>query len=162
MAKLNSRQRRRTKNTHMNNSRKGWVLVFIQFLCLGVLMGWPPAFPFSLAGKAISGTGILLGIWAILAMPPSSLSFHPKPRASGKFTSKGPYRLIRHPMYGAVIIVAIAQLYDYPNQKNIFALGLLIITLWAKIMLEEKFLADKYAGYAGYKNSTKKLIPFIW
>lgn len=146
----------------MNHASIGWILVLGQFLCLGLLFGLPPSLPFSFAGKAIFFTGILTGIWAVLAMPPASLSVHPQPKSSGKFTSKGPYRLIRHPMYAAVILVAIPQASDHPTTKNIMAVLTLITILVVKIILEEKLLITRYDGYAEYKKTTKKLIPFIW
>lgn len=146
----------------MNHATMGWILVTGQFLCLGVLFGLPPTLPFSFAGKAIFFTGIMAGIWAVIAMPPASLSVHPQPKSSGKFTSKGPYRLIRHPMYAAVILVAFPQALDHPIPKNFIAVIALFAILVVKIMLEEKLLTTRYAGYAGYKKSTKKLIPFIW
>jgi protein-S-isoprenylcysteine O-methyltransferase Ste14 len=146
----------------MNASLQGWVLVVIQFICLGLLFGYPMVFPVSPAGKLFFYSGMLLGIWAIVAMPPASLTIHPVPKTGGSLAFKGPYRLIRHPMYAAVILVSFSQLFDYFGLKNVSCFIILTGALIAKIIMEEKLLVEKYSGFAAYQQKTKKIIPFVW
>jgi protein-S-isoprenylcysteine O-methyltransferase Ste14 len=146
----------------MNASIKGWLLVTIQFVCLGLLFGNPIVFPVSTSGQLIFYLGLLLGLWAIIAMPPASLTIHPNPKTGGRLAFKGPYRFIRHPMYAAVLMVATAQLIDYFGIKNVCCFILLAGALIAKIFMEEKLLLEKYSSFSAYQQKTKKLIPFMW
>jgi protein-S-isoprenylcysteine O-methyltransferase Ste14 len=146
----------------MNSNLKGWILVGIQFICLGLLFAWPFTSPYSFSGKGFFYTGLILGIWAVIAMPPASLTVHPKPKSTGRLAFKGPYRIIRHPMYAAVLMVAIGQCVDYPDLKNIMALVCLATVLALKINMEEKYLSAKYPDFISYQKKSYKLIPFIW
>jgi protein-S-isoprenylcysteine O-methyltransferase Ste14 len=119
-------------------------------------------FPGSPAGKLLFYSGMLLGIWAIVAMPPASLTIHPVPKTGGSLAFKGPYRLIRHPMYAAVIWVSFSQVFDHFGWKNACCFIILVGALMAKIIMEEKLLVEKYSGFAAYQQKTKKLIPFVW
>jgi protein-S-isoprenylcysteine O-methyltransferase Ste14 len=75
---------------------------------------------------------------------------------------EGVYGIVRHPMYGGVTLAALGW--------SLFALSplgvLLSMGLFAffdrKAAQEEIWLAEKYPGYADYKQRVKKLIPFVY
>ena len=79
-----------------------------------------------------------------------------------KLIEKGLYKYIRHPAYLGNII----QIIGFPlilNSYYSLLVSVLTVYLFLKrINLEEKFLENNLDGYREYKNSTCKLIPFIW
>jgi protein-S-isoprenylcysteine O-methyltransferase Ste14 len=146
----------------MNNSIKGWVLVLLQFICLGLLFIYPAKAQFRGPGLFLIISGVLLLAAAIIYMPAKNYTVHPKPTKFGRFTASGPYRLIRHPMYTSVIIIAIGVVSNHFDIIRCLILIVLIFTLITKINFEDSLLNEKYPEYDMYKLTTKKLIPFVW
>jgi protein-S-isoprenylcysteine O-methyltransferase Ste14 len=76
----------------------------------------------------------------------------------------GPYRLLRHPSYTAVLLIGIGVGLASANWAGLAAVTLLILTplLW-RIHIEENALlttlGDRYRAYAAQH---KRLIPLIW
>lgn len=133
---------------------EGWVVA--QFLLLGALAVLPPAvrllaFPLSAAGLALTGSGIVaLG---------SSLTVFPRPKAAGRLVREGIYRIVRHPIYGGVILLALAWAVW---RMSLLHLGLAVIVALffaAKARKEERWLVDRFPDYADYRRRVRAFIP---
>jgi protein-S-isoprenylcysteine O-methyltransferase Ste14 len=76
---------------------------------------------------------------------------------------KGPYRLVRHPMYSVLLA---AWFWTPLALGSYFALpvaALLLPVLVLRLLNEEKFLRHELPGYAEYCQRTPyRLIPFVW
>jgi protein-S-isoprenylcysteine O-methyltransferase Ste14 len=78
-------------------------------------------------------------------------------------SSRGPYALVRHPMYtvGILFFVAIAL-----GIGSWWALALLLIAfpvLAVRILDEEKLLENELSGYKEYKQKVHyRLVPYLW
>ena len=76
----------------------------------------------------------------------------------------GPYRVLRHPGYTAVLLIGIGVGLASANGAGLAAMALLplAVILW-RIHVEENALlttlGDRYRGYASYH---KRLVPLIW
>jgi len=105
---------------------------------------------------------LFLGIWAVLSMGLANLSIFPIPKVNSKIKKTGPYKIIRHPMYTAVLVFSFGMLLMNPIWQMYLALFLLIIDLVLKLRFEEKKLQEKFEGYGEYKKTTYYLIPFIY
>lgn len=105
---------------------------------------------------------ILLGLWAIVSMNSKTISVLPDARVEATLTKKGPYKLLRHPMYTAVLEFLIALLLNDFSWLRLIVLLIVVGVLITKISIEEKILNQKYLEYSEYMKSTKKLIPFVY
>ena len=139
-----------------------------QFLLLAAIVGLGrvDAFTFSFDGQ--SAVGIALIVLALVLGSAASLSLgrnltpYPKPVTAGTMIEHGPYRLVRHPIYTAVIIGMVGIAIRGGSWVAVgFALGLIPFFL-AKSSFEERHLAERYPGYAAYQQRvTRRLIPGI-
>lgn len=125
--------------------------------------GWPGsvASAVALAGAAVGMGGVLLGIAAARALGRSLTPF-PQPRRTGELVERGPYRVVRHPLYSAGLLLATGvSLASSPVALACTgALGL----LWAaKSAVEERFLRERFAGYAAYARRVRwRLVPYLY
>jgi len=138
------------------------LLVVIQLLAL-------IAFPLSgqsspLPGWVIlsAGIGLAFGIWAFGVIRPGNFSLSPILKENAIWISHGPYRLVRHPMYLAVIMVYLPLLIAYPSQARFMIFILLLLIFTIKALYEEKQLTGKFPGYKAYKSKTYFIIPYLF
>ena len=83
-----------------------------------------------------------------------NLNVIPELRKNHIFINTGIYKYIRHPMYLAIFIFA---LFLVLNNISIFAIFIyfsLIVTLYLKSNLEEKYLVERFSNYVDYKIKT--------
>ena len=143
-------------------SKKSMVLVVLQFSCFlyfgidGALF----ADNFLLLGQLL---GLAIGLWGIKTMQLGNFNIQPEVKKNAHFISKGPYSLIRNPMYTGVLIFFSIALYAEFSYMRLLIYIILTVTLLLKIDAEEKFLTERFSNeYLAYKKKTFRLIPFIY
>ncbi|MEM6645420.1 MAG: methyltransferase [Bacteroidota bacterium] len=141
---------------------KSTVLVAIQFATLAGLALAGPVVPTSILGLGVVAAGVLLGLWAVWAMRLGNLHIYPDVAAAAALTTRGPYRLIRHPMYAALLLVGLGWLVDAFSLVRLALLVVLLVNLVAKLRYEERLLADQLEGYLAYQTGTWRLIPWVY
>jgi|JI10StandDraft_1071094.scaffolds.fasta_scaffold00736_15 protein-S-isoprenylcysteine O-methyltransferase Ste14 len=146
----------------MPNTIKSYLLVFFQFSLIGILFFTSIDFNFNPLAIALITTSILLLLGAILAMQSSKLRIRPEPMAAATLITKGPYKLIRHPMYTAVLIGCTALIiHDYNLIRLVMFVSLTLVLL-IKLTWEEKMLSEKFHDYNNYMKTSYRLIPFLF
>lgn len=147
----------------MQSSRfKSYLLVVVQFACLiGILLTgpWIARNPLLLALEMAGG---LLGVWAIVTMRLGNLNLAPDVKPDARLVRSGPYRWIRHPMYAAVLLAALALVLDAPSALRWGLWLALLADLLVKLHYEERLLSAHFAGYAAYRQASKRLIPYLY
>ncbi len=141
---------------------KARILVFIQLSCIififasGSIVAWHLV----LLVHQIAGTAI--GIWAIIVMGIGNINISPLMKEGAVLVTRGPYRVIRHPMYLAVLLVIWPLIIDDFSVMRITAGFILTLDLIIKILFEENLLKKQFAEYEAYMKTTKRLIPVIF
>ena len=106
--------------------------------------------------------GWILGIWSILAMGIGNINAGPDPLPAGRLVSKGPYAMIRHPMYAAILLVFTPLLFDHFTLARLLIMIVLIINLLLKIRYEEQQMNLSHCKkYREYSAGTWQLIPYV-
>ena len=141
---------------------KAHVLVIIQLGCIiyifafgSPLVNRPPLLLLQIAGIAI-------GIWAFIAMGIGNVNISPLVKQGAVLVTRGPYRLIRHPMYLAVLLVIWPLIIDQSSLPRITAGFVLTADLIIKILFEESLLKKHFSEYKTYVKTTNRLIPGIF
>lgn len=85
----------------------------------------------------------------------------PYPRADAELVETGVYGLVRHPIYGGLVIMAAGWGLLTASPAALVVAALLLGFLELKSRREEAWLERRFAGYAAYRARTRRLIPWI-
>ena len=85
-------------------------------------------------------------------------------REQHHLVTQGVYRRIRHPMYSALVLYSIGQVFVIPNwiagPSNLIAFAVLLAL---RIRKEERMMVEHFGDqYAAYSARTKRLVPGVW
>jgi protein-S-isoprenylcysteine O-methyltransferase Ste14 len=149
----------------------GWVAVQIVllaaiFLSALVGLGWPSSLEppaYAIGGVLmVAGFAMLVAGGGALARV-SAVTPFPAPRPGSGLQTSGIYRLVRHPMYGGGIAIALGWSTIFGSPAGLALTVVLTIFADLKARREEIWLEQRFAGYAEYRRLTRrKLIPFVW
>ena len=110
----------------------------------------------------LASLSVLLGVWTLAYNRLGNFNIHPAPKATGELVTGGPYGLIRHPMYSAVLLGAAAMAWLIPPWWGVLAWVALVLVLFTKAHLEEQWLREHHAGYAAYCQQCKRFVPWVF
>lgn len=103
----------------------------------------------------------LLMIWARLTF--GLRSFHAAASTTeGELVTRGPYAIVRNPIYAAVILFTWAGVAVHLSWESA-GLGLVVFAgMFVRILLEERSLRATYREYGNYAQRVKRLVPFVF
>jgi protein-S-isoprenylcysteine O-methyltransferase Ste14 len=90
------------------------------------------------------------------------VSVFPRPGARSKLVQRGIYRAVRHPIYGAVLLIALgSSLAESP--LGLIPTALLGVLFDLKARVEEAYLEERFADYAAYRERTpSRFVPGLY
>ncbi|WP_417748506.1 methyltransferase family protein [Rosistilla oblonga] len=112
-------------------------------------------------GMTIAAVGIALGAWAIASMGIRSVSVMPELKSQAQLTTTGPYRLVRHPMYTALLTFTAGLAFSPFAIWKLVLWAIILAVLIAKAKIEEQQLRDRFPEYDRYAQQTKRFLPYI-
>ena len=79
-----------------------------------------------------------------------------------EFIERGPYRLVRHPIYTGLLAMFLATAIAYGHLGGIVAVMLACASFWIKLGEEEKLMRQQFPDqYRSYEQRVKRIIPFV-
>ena len=99
-----------------------------------------------------------LGVYGLLYLR-RNLSIIPEAR---RLVTGGPYRFVRHPLYAAEILAAVALVLARPGLWATLTLAPFIVVQMLRARFEEGLLTRAFPEYTNYAAHTARLIPFVW
>ena len=165
------RDTRRRTSPQLGRRGGGWVatqIVLLTAIFLSALVGGgrPSALgplPYAIGGLLIAvGVGMLVaGAGALVRV--SAVTPFPAPRTGSGLQTSGVYRLVRHPMYGGGLLLALGWSTIFATVAGLVLTIVLGVFADLKAAREELWLEQRFAGYAEYRLHTRrKLVPFVW
>lgn len=141
------------------------------FLFLGFRhgqLGWinTPIFPQPVGviwlGFFLTLTGLFLALWARAALGrnwSSSMDL----KKDHELVTTGPYALVRHPIYSALIMMYAGSTLVVATPLALVGCGLLLWSCLMRIGPEEALMTREFsAAYPAYVARTKRLVPWVW
>lgn len=159
---------KRTRLPSLGPRGEGWValqgLLFIAFaLAAAFGPGWPAG-----ARGALLVIGIVVAIFGAVQVAAAflglgkSLTALPHPKPDAELRTDGVYGMVRHPIYGGVLLglvgVALAT-----SPAALVPTLLLALLFEGKRRVEEAWLEERFEGYAEYERRVRRaFIPGLW
>lgn len=145
----------------------GWLVAFVAALWIaeqfGPGSGWRLGRWHAAAGLLVMWTGLAVRLWAVLVLG-SAFRTTVEVDAGQRLVDRGPYRLVRHPSYTGILLIAVGYGLALGNWLSV--LIVLVIppaTMLRRIAVEEATLTEVIGQpYIAYKERTKRLLPGLW
>ena len=123
---------------------------------------WPQTPAFEAAGLLLTILGCVFAIWARLTLG-TNWSSMPDVKQSHELVTKGPYALVRHPIYsGLLLALAGTVIAAGISRFVVLVWALLAISYALKFRQEEKLMIETFPdAYPEYRKRVKAIIPGI-
>lgn len=152
----------------MNRTTLGWIAVAVQGLLLLALIFaptrrspsalWPPDV-LGVVGVLIVIAGVGLLVVAARALS-SALTPNPVPLAGQTLRTTGVYALVRHPIYSAVLLIALGYTIALGSWWQVGVCLALVVFFTVKARWEDTLLADQYGSqWQVWSSRTGALLP---
>jgi protein-S-isoprenylcysteine O-methyltransferase Ste14 len=138
------------------------VIIGAVVVCAVAGPGWPHHVQpwLRIGGFVLEATGAAVVVAARIALGGSFTPF-PRPRDRSTLRSTGIYARARHPIYGGLLVAGFG-LSLHRSPLVLAPLAVLAIVFWLKSVREEAWLAERYPGYAAYRQATpRRFVPWI-
>ena len=134
------------------------VFVVVPLAVLGITKNVFSPSPIVIAAQ-VAAVG--LNVWARISFKNGTFRISAAPGGKSVIRS-GPYRVIRHPMYAAVLLFVWASVAGHPSVLTLVIGGAVSAVCIVRVMVEESLLREELPEYAAYSRETKALIPFLF
>ena len=153
------------------SDRPGKVFVAVQFLWF-LAIAVALAIDGSLPGDDVRGTRVLGAVLTVFGLILSFLSARrlggamtavPEPKEGGRLVERGFYRVVRHPIYGGVVLWLLGTSLFLDSLIGVGLSLSLVGFFYAKSEYEERRLRIAYPEYRAYRRRVRhRMIPFIF
>jgi protein-S-isoprenylcysteine O-methyltransferase Ste14 len=147
---------------------EGWVVIQVVLFALVFVAGTiGPAvtglvrFVLVVPGLALGLAGGLLALRGLFDLR-DALTALPHPRDGAELVAAGSYRLVRHPIYGGIVLASTGWALFMAAPAALAGAAVLLVFFRLKSGREEAWLRDRYPGYAAYAARTRRLLPFLY
>ena len=163
-----------TKRTLYRETRAQRLRYWVWLVIAYVLLIYGPRLPYPLNLRIVPN--VALTAWAAAVLCIIGLAFAVWARIilgrnwSGAVTLKeghelverGPYRLVRHPIYTGLLTMFFATALALGYLAGFAGALLLFASFWIKLRDEEQLMLQQFPeGYAAYRQRAKCIIPFV-
>jgi protein-S-isoprenylcysteine O-methyltransferase Ste14 len=158
----------RVRLPELGRRGEGWVVLQLLLFAaiigagfLGPLWSGPARMVGAIAGLVLIAIGVGLVTAGVLGLR-RQLTAYPRPVPGGRLIEDGVFGLVRHPMYGGLVIATLG--WGLVTSSPTALAGALVLGAFfaLKSRREEAWLAEQFAGYAAYRRRTRRLVPWLY
>ncbi len=122
---------------------------------------WPPTLAVEAAGLALTILGCGFAIWARVTLG-SNWSARPSVKEGHELIVRGPYRLVRHPIYSGLLLALAGSVLAVDRNGCLLGWLLVLVTYAVKMSQEERLMMQTFpADYPAYRRRVKALVPGV-
>jgi len=115
------------------------------------------------AGVVLLLPALFIGMWAMMANPYFECTMRIQRDRGQQVIAAGPYRLIRHPGYAALVLSTLTYPLILGSWWAFVPACALAAVVVVRTALEDAMLMGEMSGYSEYAAATRfRLIPYIW
>jgi protein-S-isoprenylcysteine O-methyltransferase Ste14 len=112
-------------------------------------------------GLALCIAGAALAIWSRTLLG-ANWSAQVQIKHGHELVQRGPYALIRHPIYTGLILLFAGNALMVGDWRGVIAVAIVVVSFWRKYLLVERLMAQEFGpAYGEYRKRTYPLIPFL-
>ncbi len=112
-------------------------------------------------GAVMVVVAAVIGVWSVVVLG-RNLTIYPYPVHQATLADRGPYRLVRHPIYLAVIVGGVGLALVLLNTAGVLVALVFIPFFGAKTGFEEDGLVEHVPGYRRYRSDIPyRIIPWV-
>src|SRR6185312_7969690 len=109
-------------------------------------------------GLALQLVGVIIALWSLTTLG-RSFGFAAADRG---LVSRGPYAIVRHPVYAAYVLLLVGYLLQSISIRNALVVLLTISCDVGRIRAEERVLAQNPAHPAYCRRVRSRMLPGVW
>jgi protein-S-isoprenylcysteine O-methyltransferase Ste14 len=115
----------------------------------------------SVVSTALVVLGAAFAVWARLTIG-TNWSGNVTLKENHELVVRGPYRMVRHPIYTGLIAMGIGTALIYAEAVGFVAVGAGIVVFGLRIPQEEKLMTETFPDqYPEYRRRVKAVIPYV-
>jgi protein-S-isoprenylcysteine O-methyltransferase Ste14 len=141
----------------------GWVVIQFALMIAVIVLGL--VFPSDWTNWSVIVVGLVLltaggwfGIAGVKLLGRNRTPF-PQPRDDSELVQAGIYARVRHPLYTSVMLVSVGWALIWQSWPAGIPALALIPFFHAKARREERWLREKFPGYAAYEKRVPRFLP---
>jgi len=105
--------------------------------------------------------GLAFSIWARVVLG-TNWSGVVTLKVDHQLVDRGPYRLIRHPIYTGVLIALLGSGLAAGQVRGLLAFLIALVAIWLKSRIEERWMLREFGDrYAAYRRTSWALLPYL-
>lgn len=105
--------------------------------------------------------GYIIALWSRFLLG-TNWSISVQKKEDHTLITKGPYKLIRHPIYTGLLLMFSGNAIIVGDYRGIIAVIIVLLSFWFKLVKEEKTMIGIFGDqYLKYVKKTKRLIPWV-
>jgi protein-S-isoprenylcysteine O-methyltransferase Ste14 len=137
------------------------LLAYIAVPRIGPLWPEPVRLAGLIAGALVASAGVALLVAGAVALG-RNLTPLPHPKDAATLVERGPYRVVRHPIYGGVGLLTLGVAIATGHLGRLAVAIAVMVFLAAKAGREERWLRARFTGYPAYARRVRRLVPWVY
>jgi protein-S-isoprenylcysteine O-methyltransferase Ste14 len=114
-----------------------------------------------MAGFAATLAGCLFAAWARMTLG-TNWSGRATVKTGHELIVKGPYALVRHPIYTGLLLALAGTIVAVGRLRSIAGFFIIVVSIAVKMHQEERLMEETFPdGYPAYRKRVKALIPGV-
>ena len=118
--------------------------------------------PIAFLGLAVVLAGLSFACWARFILG-SSWSANPMIRQDHELVLRGPYRIVRHPIYTGILTMFLGTAIQFGLVRSFLGVILCTISFRMKLAVEEQLMLQQFGDqYVEYSANVRRIVPFLY